>query len=308
MTAELGHGGCPGGWLIIDKPAGLTSSQVVTRLKRATGMKAGHAGTLDPLATGILPVALGEATKTVGFISKATKRYSFRARWGIATDTEDSDGATIGESGVRPDEAAIRAVLRRFTGPITQRPPAYSAIKIAGRRAYALARAGNAPTIPERQVTIFELALTALPDRDHADFTAIVSEGTYIRALARDIAEALGTLGHIAVLRRLAVGRFNETQAISLDLAMTLGHSLPASGHLLPIEAALDDIPALALTADEAARLRHGQQIDLKASGEGARLDRFDDGMIVGARHDQLLVGLARIEGSRLRPVRLINY
>jgi tRNA pseudouridine55 synthase len=308
MTTDLSPGSCPGGWLIIDKPAGLTSSQVVTRLKRATGMKAGHAGTLDPLATGILPVALGEATKTVGFISKATKHYSFRVRWGIATDTEDSDGASSSESAGRPDEPAIRAMLPRFTGPITQRPPAYSAIKIAGRRAYALARAGNAPTMPERQVTIFELALTALPDRDHADFIAIVSEGTYIRALARDIAEALGTLGHIAALRRLAVGRFTEAQAISLDLAMTLGHSLPASGHLLPIEAALDDIPALALTADEAARLRHGQQIDLKASGEGARLDRFDDGMIVGARHDQILVGLARIEGSRLRPVRLINY
>ena len=304
MTAELS----PGGWLVIDKPAGLTSSRVVMRLKRATGLKAGHAGTLDPLATGILPVALGEATKTVGFISKATKRYSFRVRWGVATDTEDSDGATVGESAVRPDDVAIRAVLARFTGTITQRPPAYSAIKIAGRRAYALARAGNAPAIPERQITIFELVLTALPDRDHVDFAATVSEGTYIRALARDIAEALGTLGHITALRRLAVGRFTEAQAISLDLATTLGHSLSASGHLLPIEAALDDIPALALTADEAARLRHGQQIDLKASGEGARLDRFDDGMIVGAKHDQLLVGLARIEGSRLRPVRLINY
>jgi tRNA pseudouridine55 synthase len=297
-----------GGWLIIDKPAGITSNRVVTALKRATGLKAGHAGTLDPLATGILPVALGEATKTVGFISKATKRYSFRVRWGIATDTEDAEGTITGESGVRPDETQIRAVLPRFTGAIMQRPPAYSAIKIAGRRAYALARAGNAPEIPERQITIFELVLTALPDHDHADFIAVVGEGTYIRALARDIAKALGTLGHITALRRLSVGRFTEAQAISLDLATTLGHSLSASGHLLPIEAALDDIPALALTADEAARLRHGQQIDLKASGEGARLGRLDDGTIVGAKHDQLLVGLARMEGSRLRPVRLINY
>jgi tRNA pseudouridine55 synthase len=296
-----------GGWLVIDKPGGITSNQVVTRLKRATGVKAGHAGTLDPLATGVLPVALGEATKTVAFVSKAEKTYAFRIRWGIATDTEDSEGTVTAESPVRPAEAAIRGMLPRFIGEIAQRPPAYSAIKIGGRRAYALARAGKSPALAERQITVRELALTALPDRDHADFTARVSEGTYIRALARDLAEALDTFGHIVSLRRLSVGRFSEAQAISLDLATTLGHSLSASGHLLPIEAALDDIPALALTVDEAARLRHGQQIDLEASGEGARLSRFDDGTIVGAKHDQLLVGLARIEGSRLRPVRMIN-
>jgi tRNA pseudouridine55 synthase len=296
-----------GGWLIIDKPGGITSNRVITALKRATRMKAGHAGTLDPLATGVLPVALGEATKTVSFLSKATKRYGFRVRWGIATDTEDSEGATAGESPARPDETAIRAILPQFIGTLAQRPPAYSAIKIAGRRAYALARAGRAPEMTERKITVFALALTALPDLDYADFAATVGEGTYIRALARDMAEALGTLGHIVALRRLSVGRFTEAQAISLDLAMTLGHSLFASGHLLPLEAALDDIPALALTADEAARLRHGQQIDLKAPGEGARLDRFDDGTLVGAWLGRLLVGLARIEGNRLRPVRMIN-
>ncbi|HXO01721.1 MAG TPA: tRNA pseudouridine(55) synthase TruB [Stellaceae bacterium] len=304
MAFEAGRGG----WLVIDKPAGITSSRVVTRLKRTTGMKAGHAGTLDPLATGILPVALGEATKTVSFISKAEKRYSFRVRWGIATDTEDCEGEVLAENSVRPDEAAIRAVMPRFVGTIAQRPPAYSAIKVAGRRAYALARAGKPPQLTERQINIAKLELTALPDRDHADFSAVVGEGTYIRALARDIAEALGTLGHIVTLRRLSVGRFAEAQAISLDLATTLGHSLFASGHLLPIEAALDDIPALALTADEAARLRHGQAIVLADPGEGARLDRFDDGTIVGARHDQLLVGLVRIENGRLLPVRMINY
>ena len=303
MTANVGRGG----WLVIDKPPGLTSNQVVVRLKRATGMKAGHAGTLDPLATGVLPVALGEATKTVSFLSKTTKHYSFRVRWGVATDTNDSEGKMIAEDPSRPDRAAISEVVPRFIGLLKQRPPAYSAIKVAGRRAYALARAGQAPDMTERQITVFALALTALPNPDYAEFTATVSEGTYIRALARDIAEALGTLGHIVALRRLSVGRFTEAQAISLDLATTLGHSLFASGHLLPLEAVLDDIPALALTADEAARLRHGQQIDLKASGEGARLDRFDDGTLVGARHDQFLVGLARIEGNRLRPVRMIN-
>lgn len=304
MASETGLNG----WLVIDKPAGLTSSRVVTRLKHATGMKAGHAGTLDPLATGILPVALGEATKTAAFISKAEKRYSFRVRWGVATDTEDSEGKTIGESPARPDGAAIRVILPRFIGAIAQRPPAYSAIKVAGRHAYALARAGKPAPLAERHVVITELKLTALPDPDHAEFTALVGEGTYIRALARDIAEALGTLGHIVALRRLSVGRFSERQAISLDLATTLGHSLLTSGHLLPIEAALDDIPALALTADEAARLRHGQAIALADNDEGARLERFDDGTIVGARHDQLLVGLARIENGRLLPVRMINY
>ncbi|HZK91464.1 MAG TPA: tRNA pseudouridine(55) synthase TruB [Stellaceae bacterium] len=304
MKAEPGlHG-----WLVIDKPGGITSNDAVVRIRHATGVKTGHAGTLDPLATGILPVALGEATKTVAFISKARKRYSFRVRWGAATETDDSEGATVAESRSRPGEAAIRTQLPRFLGTIAQRPPAYSAIKVAGRRAYALARAGNAPVLAERPIEIIELGLTALPDPDHADFEALVGEGTYIRALARDLAAALGTLGHIVALRRLSVGRFTEAQAISLDLAAELGHSLFASGHLLPIEAALDDIPALALTADEAARLRHGQQIDLNGSGEGARLDRLDDGTIVGARHDQLLVGLARIENGRLLPVRMINY
>ena len=303
MTTEGG----PSGWLVIDKPAGITSNRVVERLRRAVGSKAGHAGTLDPLATGVLPVALGEATKTVAFMSKAAKRYSFRVRWGIATDTEDSEGKTTGESAVRPNQTAIEAVLPRFIGDIAQRPPAYSAIKIAGQRAYALARAGKPTPLADRQIMIRELVLTALPDADHADFTALVGEGTYIRALTRDIAAALGTLGHIVALRRLSVGRFSEAQAISLDLATALGHSLPASGHLLPIEAALDDIPALALTADEAARLRHGQAIVPADLGEGARLDRFDDGTIVGARHDQALVGLARIERGRLLPVRMIN-
>jgi tRNA pseudouridine55 synthase len=302
MKTEPGRGG----WLIIDKPTGITSNDVVVKLRRATRLKAGHAGTLDPLATGVLPVALGEATKTVSFLSKATKRYGFRVRWGIATDTEDSEGAVVAESSVRPDDDAIRGVLPRFIGTIAQRPPVYSALKVAGRRAYALARQGETPELAPRVITIHELTLTALPDRDHADFTALVGEGTYIRALARDIAEALGTRGHIVVLRRLSVGRFTEAQAISLDLATDFGHSLLASGHLLPIEAALDDIPALALTANEAARLRHGQALVL-ADCEGARLDRFDDGTIVGARHDQLLVGLARIEGPRLRPVRMIN-
>jgi tRNA pseudouridine55 synthase len=291
------------GWLVIDKPYGITSARAVALVRRSTGAKVGHAGTLDPLATGVLPLALGEATKTVQFVSAGRKTYRFRVRWGAQTDTDDREGAVIAETDARPDPAAISAALPSFTGTILQRPPAYSAIKIAGRRAYALARAGRPPEMAARPVDIFDLRLLSMPDPDHADFEAVVGEGTYIRALARDLAEALGTLGHIAELRRLAVGRFAEAQAISLDCAVALGHSLNVSEHLLPIETALDDIPALALTAEEAARLRHGQRV----TPQLACLADIAEGTIVGARHDRLLVGLARIEGGALRPVRIIN-
>jgi tRNA pseudouridine55 synthase len=295
------------GWLIIDKPYGITSARAVALVRRSAGVKTGHAGTLDPLATGVLPLALGEATKTVRFAAAGHKRYRFRIRWGEARDTDDREGAVIAESAVRPDSAAIAAMLPRFTGTIRQRPPPYSAIKIAGRRAYALARAGSPPELAARAVEIAELRLTSAAEPDHADFAAVVGEGTYIRALARDLAEALGTLGHIAELRRLAVGRFTESQAISLDCAVALGHSLAASEHLLPIETALDDIPAIAVTAEEAGRLRHGQRVTPQDACERARLDNIDDGTIVGARYDQLLVAVARIEDCGLRPLRIIN-
>jgi tRNA pseudouridine55 synthase len=295
------------GWLVIDKPEGITSARAVALIRRATGAKTGHAGTLDPLATGILPLALGEATKTVRFAAAGHKRYRFRIRWGVARETDDREGAITAESPIRPDIAAIEAALPRFTGILQQRPPAYSAIKIAGRRAYALARAGRPPDLPPRRIEIAELCLSGMPDLDHADFAAVVGEGTYIRSLARDLAEALGTLGHVVELRRLAVGRFTETQAISLDSALALGHSLAASGHLLPIETVLDDIPALALTATEGARLRQGQRVTPQDERERERLARIDDGVIVRARVDRLLIALARIEDGHLRPARIIN-
>ena len=291
------------GWLVIDKPAGLTSARVVAMIKRATGgAKVGHAGTLDPLATGVLPLALGEATKTVQFAVGGRKHYRFRIRWGEARDTDDRDGAVTAEAAARPDAAAIAAALPAFTGTIWQRPPAYSAIKVAGRRAYALARAGRPPDLAARPVEIAELRLLACLDPDHADFEATVGEGTYIRSLARDLAVALGTFGHIAALRRCSVGRFGEDRAISLERAVALGHSLAASEHLLPIETALDDIPACAVTAEEAARLRRGQCV-----APHAGLDRIEDGTVVNARHEQLVVALARIEAGSLRPVRIIN-
>lgn len=291
------------GWLVIDKPYGMSSARAVALVRRSSGAKVGHAGTLDPLATGVLPLALGEATKTVQFAAAGRKLYRFRIRWGEARDTDDREGAVVAESPARPDAAAITGALPLFTGTIQQRPPAYSALKIGGRRAYALARAGKPPDLAARPVEIAEFRLVGVPNPDHADFAAVVGGGTYIRALARDLAEALGTVGHIAELRRLAVGCFAENQAISLDCAVALGHSLAASEHLLPIETALDDIPALALTAAEAARLRHGQRV----TPQGADLDDFANGTIVGARLDQLVVALARIENGGLRPVRIIN-
>ncbi len=295
------------GWLVIDKPEGITSNRAVTIVRRATGAKTGHAGTLDPFASGVLPIALGEATKTVRFASEGRKRYRFTVRWGVATDTEDREGAVTAETPVRPSADAIRAILPRFIGTIQQRPPAYSALKVDGRRAYKLARAGNPPELAPRPVEIAALDLVAVPDPDHAEFSAEVGSGTYIRALARDLAEALGTLGHVIALRRTQVGRFTEALAISLDSPALLGDSPAASEHLLPLEFVLDDIPALVLTADEVARLRHGQQVTPCDPHERAQLDRLDEGTIVGARHDQLLIAVARIEKGCLRPVRVIN-
>jgi tRNA pseudouridine55 synthase len=295
------------GWVVIDKPLGMTSSRAVQSARRSIGGKAGHAGTLDPLATGVLPIAFGEATKTAQYATAGRKRYRFRIRWGEARSTDDGEGEVVAEDASRPNRAAIEGVLPRFSGRILQRPPAYSALKVAGRRAYALARAERPVELSARHVEIDELRLLALLDSDHADFEAVVGKGTYIRALARDLAEVLGTVGHVAELRRLSVGRFNETQAISLDSLATLRHSLAASGHLLPIEAALDDIPALALTAAEAARLRHGQHVIPADPVGSARLDQLEDGTIVSARHDGRVVALARVEGDRLRPVRVIN-
>ena len=289
-----------GGWLVVDKPQGLTSNRVVERIRRATGVKAGHAGTLDPLATGVLPVALGEATKLVPYAMAGRKTYRFRIRWGVARDSDDADGAIVGECPVRPDPAAIAATLPHFTGIIEQAPPTYSAIKIGGRRAYALARAGRAQTPAPRPVEIVSLRLTATPDCDHAEFEAIVGKGAYIRALVRDLAVALGTLGHVAALRRLAVGRFTEADALSLEFVADERH-IPLTGRrILPIEAALDGLPELVVTAGEAERLRCGRPVALSDPG-------ILPGSIVGAWHASALVAMAKVEDGNLRPMRVIN-
>ncbi len=295
------------GWLVVDKPLGLSSNRVVEIIRRYAGTKVGHAGTLDPLATGVLPIAIGEATKTTAYAMAGRKRYRFRVRWGVARATDDREGEVIGESSSRPTREAIEAMLPRFFGTIRQRPPAYSALKINGRRAYRLARAAT-PSIPrERLVEIAELRLVAMPDRDHTDCEALVGKGTYIRALARDLAAALGTCAHIAELRRLSVGRFTENQAIALDSIAEHGHITANCRYLLPLETALDDIPGLVLTADEAARLRNGQRLAPGDADRCENLERLAAGAIVAAWHGPALVALARVEDGRLRPVRVFN-
>lgn len=259
------------GWLVIDKPLGIGSTQVVSAVKRAlrsggyAKTKVGHGGTLDPLATGVLPVALGEATKLAGRMLDADKAYDFTIAFGSATDTIDLEGKVVATSDHRPTLADLRAILPRFTGPIEQIPPAYSAIKIDGERAYDRARAGETFDIKTRAVTIHALTCTDDPtseDRlDHITLTARVSKGTYIRSLARDIAEALGTVGHVVMLRRTKAGPFALPQAISLDKLAQLGQE--ASVHLarLPLTAGLDDIPALPVTPDQAGALRQGRKL-----------------------------------------------
>jgi len=295
----------PHGWLVIDKPCGLSSHGVVEVIRRSTGAKVGHAGTLDPLATGVLPIAIGEATKTTSYAMGARKRYRFRIRWGVARATDDREGEIIGKCDARPSHEAIDAILPRFVGNILQAPPAYSALKVQGRRAYAVARKDAAPSLPPRPVEIEELRLIGLPDPDHADCEALVGKGTYIRALARDIGAALGTFAHIAQLRRLSVGCFTESQAITLD---SLGEEGHISRHLLPVEAALDGILALSLTEEEAAQLRNGRSLARREPGRWTGLDGLGEGTIVGARHHQVLVALARIESGRLRPIRVLRY
>ncbi len=296
------------GWIVLDKPLGMSSAQAVAAVRRLLeAEKAGHGGTLDPLATGVLPIALGEATKTVAWAMAGLKTYRFRVRWGEQRATDDAEGAVVATSDRRPTRTEILAALVRFTGDILQRPPAFSAIKIAGARAYDLARRGDAADLAARVVRVEHLVLRALPDRDHAEFEAVVGKGAYVRALARDLAAALGTRGYVTALRRTRVGPFREAAAIPLDKLASLGHSPAPSEHLLPVETALDDIPALALSEAEATRLRCGQAVTPHGAPDRARLMELGDGQTVCARCGGKLVALAEITAGELRPVRVLN-
>jgi tRNA pseudouridine55 synthase len=296
------------GWINLDKPLEVTSTQAVGRVKRLfNAAKVGHGGTLDPLATGILPIALGEATKTVAYAMDGDKEYVFTICFGSETDTGDREGTAIETSDARPTDPEIEAVLPRFTGEIDQVPPRFSAIKVDGERAYDLAREGADFDLKARRVTVFELALEARPDADHAVIRCRSGKGVYVRSLARDIARALGTVGHVSELRRTAVGPFTEKDAISLDNLEALGHSAPDSGHLQPVETALADIPALALTEPEARRLSQGQAIPALPVASRSPFKDISQGDMVSAMFGERLVALAEIKGGEIRPVRVMN-
>ena len=295
------------GWVVLDKPVGMTSTHAVAVIKHLFAAKrAGHAGTLDPLASGSLPIALGEATKTVPFVVDSRKTYVFTIRWGEERDTDDAEGRVVERSDVRPDAAAIRAALPGFTGTIEQVPPRYSAIKIAGERAYDLAREGEIVEIAPRAVTIHRLELLETPDPDHAVLAAECGKGTYVRALARDLGRLLGTFGYVAALRRSRVGPFGERDMISLERLETLCHRAAAgegnfADALLPLETALDDIPALAVSPADAARLHRGQAVLLR--GRDAAVFR---GLVQVAASGQL-VALAEVDRGEIIPKRVFN-
>jgi tRNA pseudouridine55 synthase len=293
------------GWLVLDKPTGMTSTHALARVKRAfSAKKAGHAGTLDPLATGCLPIAFGEATKTVPFAMDGRKIYRFTVAWGLETDTDDSEGRPGESSPQRPSETEILAVLPRFTGNILQTPPRFSAIKIDGERAYNLAREGEEVELEAREIAVHRLELTEYA-QDYAVFETETGKGAYVRALARDMGRALGCFGHVSALRRVQVGPFEEADLISLDEIERLGLCPPGEGnladHLLPVETALDDIPALAVSGSDAARLRRGQAVLLRGR---------DAPLLSGTCYvteQGALVALAEAEGGEIHPKRVFH-
>jgi tRNA pseudouridine55 synthase len=300
---------------VLDKPVGVTSTEAVGAVRRIfDAQKAGHAGTLDPLASGVLAVALGEATKTVPFAMDAEKAYVFTVRWGEARDSDDAEGQVTGTSDVRPQNAAIEAMLTRFTGEILQVPPQFSAVKVGGERAYDLARDGETLDLKPRPVFVREVTLLATPDPDHAEFAMTCGKGAYVRAWARDFAQALGTLGHVVRLRRTRIGSFSESDAIPLEKLKGFVHSPAAFEHLKPLSTALDGIPALAVTGSDAVRLRCGHSILMRA-GLFARLrdsvatENDLQGLTVylsSATGEP--IALAEIAAGELRPFRVFNF
>jgi tRNA pseudouridine55 synthase len=287
------------GWLCLDKPQGMTSTEAVNRARRITrARKVGHGGTLDPLATGVLPLAFGEATKTVAYVMDGRKHYRFTARLGEARATDDAEGEVLATSPARPTSAEIAALLPRFVGRIEQVPPRFAAVKIEGERAYDLARRGEAVQLAPRPVQVER------PDPDHVVFEVVCGRGTYVRALVRDLGAALGCLGHVVALRRLRVGPFGLAEAISLTALeqIVADDALPQA--LLPVGAALGDLPALPLTQPQVDRLRAGQTIRVAPGllGDAAEPEATVRAMAAGR-----MVALARLHGAELSPVRVFN-
>ena len=295
------------GWVVLDKPVGMTSTHAVSVIKRLfTARRAGHAGTLDPLASGCLPIALGEATKTVPFVMDRRKLYRFTVRWGEERDTDDAEGRVTAQNEQRPTAEAIRALLPSFTGTIQQVPPRYSAIKIEGERAYDLARDGQTVELEARPVDIGRLELADIPDPDHAVLEAECGKGTYVRSLARDMGRALGCFGHVSALRRAAVGPFTEKTMISLEDLEAVCHRAAAgeaslADALLPVETALDDIPALAISRADAARLTRGQAVLLR----GRDAPNFRGTVYVTVAGQ--LLALAELDRGEIVPKRVFN-
>ena len=301
------------GWVILDKPSGVTSTQAVAAVRRIfNAQKAGHAGTLDPLATGILAIALGEATKTVPYVQDAAKIYRFTATWGESRDSDDAEGKVTGTSDARPSREAIEAMIPRFTGALTQTPPAYSAIKVQGERAYDLARQGEEVALEPRQVQVYEARLVdAQPGQ--AVFEILCGKGTYVRSWVRDIAQALGTLGYVSQLRRTRIGGFLEKDAVGLETLTPFMHSPAAFAYLKPLSTALDGIPALAVTGSDTVRLRSGNSILIRANLFARMKEGFaDDGGLQGLTvflkdETDAPVALAEIADGELRPFRVFQ-
>lgn len=301
------------GWINLDKPSGLSSTQAIGKIRHIINpQKIGHAGTLDPLATGVLPIALGEATKTIPYCQDQIKKYSFCVIWGEQRSTDDAEGDVIDTSDIRPDRHDIEKVLDQFIGHIEQIPPRYSAIKINGQRAYDLARKGHDTEMKSRQVYIESLGLIRA-EKDRAYFECVCGKGTYMRSLARDIALMLGTVGHIAELRREAVGNLTANNTISLEKLEELSHSAPLAELLLPVETVLDDIPALALNQTEATRLKNGQKVSFISRPDVERLYQagFDiknkDGQTALATLNARPVALVTVTGIEVQPLRILN-
>lgn len=299
------------GWINLDKPYGMTSTQAIGKVRRIlNAQKIGHAGTLDPLATGVLPIAVGEATKTISFAQDDIKTYHFTIQWGEQRDTDDMEGKVIATSDHRPTAENITALLGQYTGEIQQTPPNFSAIKINGERAYDIARDGDIPDLKPRTVYIEELELLEAR-KDEADFTMTCGKGTYVRSLARDIGNDLGTKGFISALRREKVGNFTAKDAISLDILSDMDYLSARSEYLLPLQIVLDDIPALDLKEEETARIRNGQALNFISRPDFERLTKVGLGSkestIALATHDGAPVALIEQTRADVKPVRVFN-
>ncbi len=304
------------GWIILDKPEDVTSTDAVARVRRIfNANKAGHAGTLDPLASGVLPIALGEATKTVPYLVEAEKSYVFTVRWGVSTATQDREGAIMAQSDVRPTPDAIRAALTAFEGKIEQVPPAYSAIKVEGARAYDLARAGETVELKSRTVVLHAIELLETPSPDESVFSMRCGKGFYVRALVRDLAAALGAEGHVAALRRTCVGPFHVDHAVPLDDLVELGHKGAASERLEPVETALADIPALAISGEDASKLRQGRPIvllphvveTLKSKFQTRTVSGQDASRAALALCEGKAVALGDVRAGQFKPIRVFH-